>query len=75
MLHSETQSRSKSVALFYNDLAPTYDHEQFQTAVSMSKRKEYELFSARLPERGGYLKSGPAPGYLPFPLLATAGKS
>jgi peptidoglycan-N-acetylglucosamine deacetylase len=50
MPHSETQSRSKSVELFYNDLAPTYDHEQFQTAVSISKRKEYELFSARLPE-------------------------
>lgn len=50
MHHSKTQSRSKSVELFYNDLAPTYDHEQFQTAVSMSKRKEYELFSARLPE-------------------------
>jgi peptidoglycan-N-acetylglucosamine deacetylase len=50
MSYSETQRRSKSVELFYNDLAPTYDHEQFQTAVSMSKRKEYELFSARLPE-------------------------
>jgi ubiquinone/menaquinone biosynthesis C-methylase UbiE len=50
MPYYEAQRRSKSVELFYNDLAPTYDHEQFQTAVSMSKRKEYGLFLARLPE-------------------------
>jgi len=72
MLHSETQSRSKSVALFYNDLAPTYDHEQFQTAVSMSKRKEYELFSARLPElfagAGRVLEVGAGTGIFTLPI-------
>ena len=36
-------------ASFYNDLAATYDHEQFNSGVSLSRKKEYELFSARLP--------------------------
>jgi ubiquinone/menaquinone biosynthesis C-methylase UbiE len=72
MSYSETQSRSKSVELFYNDLAPTYDHEQFQTAVSMSKRKEYELFSARLPElfagAGRVLEIGAGTGIFTIPI-------
>jgi len=36
-------------ATFYNDLAATYDHEQFNSGVSLSRKKELELFSARLP--------------------------
>lgn len=47
---TDTANGACKVELFYNNLAPIYDHEQFQTAVSMSKRKEWELFSARLPE-------------------------
>jgi peptidoglycan-N-acetylglucosamine deacetylase len=50
MPFTELPNAAKKIELFYDALAPTYDHEQFQTAVSMSKRKEYELFSARLPE-------------------------
>lgn len=50
MHHAETRRKLKIVEQFYDDLAPNYDHEQFQTAVSMSKRKEYDLFSARLTE-------------------------
>src|SRR5512137_448244 len=72
MPYSENQSRSRSVELFYNDLAPTYDHEQFQTAVSMSKRKEYELFSARLPElfdgAGRVLEIGAGTGIFTIPI-------
>jgi peptidoglycan-N-acetylglucosamine deacetylase len=72
MPYSETQRRSKSVELFFNDLAPTYDHEQFQTAVSLSKRKEYELFSARLPElfadTGRVLEIGAGTGIFTIPI-------
>lgn len=72
MPYFETQSRLKSVERFYNDLAPTYDHEQFQTAVSMSKRKEYELFSARLPElfagAGRVLEIGAGTGIFTLPI-------
>jgi 2-polyprenyl-3-methyl-5-hydroxy-6-metoxy-1,4-benzoquinol methylase len=50
MPHTEIPNVTKRVELFYDGLAPTYDHEQFKTAVSMSKRKEYELFTARLPK-------------------------
>ncbi|HEX9022773.1 MAG TPA: polysaccharide deacetylase family protein, partial [Geobacteraceae bacterium] len=49
MLRPESGCGTRPVELFYNDLAPAYDLEQFSTAVSMSKRKEYELFLARLP--------------------------
>jgi ubiquinone/menaquinone biosynthesis C-methylase UbiE len=50
MPQTDIPNGAKKVELFYDDLAPTYDHEQFKTAVSMSKRKEYELFTARLPK-------------------------
>jgi ubiquinone/menaquinone biosynthesis C-methylase UbiE len=50
MPRTDTPKGAKKVELFYDDLAPNYDHEQFQTAVSMSKRKEYELFTSRLPK-------------------------
>ena len=36
-------------ALFYDTLATDYDHEQFSSAVSISRRTEYALFEARLP--------------------------
>lgn len=36
--------------LFYDELAAGYDKEQFCSAVSISRRKEVELFTARLPE-------------------------
>jgi len=36
--------------LFYNGLAAGYDEEQFCSSVSISKKKEIELFSARLSE-------------------------
>jgi peptidoglycan-N-acetylglucosamine deacetylase len=72
MPYSKNQSRSNSVKIFYNDLAPTYDHEQFQTAVSMSKRKEYELFSERLPEMfagaGRVLEIGAGTGIFTIPI-------
>ena len=36
--------------LFYNGLAATYDNEQFNSAVSLSRLTEQKRFSARLPE-------------------------
>lgn len=47
---TEITTTASKVALFYDDLAPHYDHEQFQTAVALSKRTEWELFLTRLPE-------------------------
>lgn len=37
-----------AAATFYNDLANGYDHEQFNTGVSMSRNLEYRLFRERL---------------------------
>jgi peptidoglycan/xylan/chitin deacetylase (PgdA/CDA1 family)/ubiquinone/menaquinone biosynthesis C-methylase UbiE len=37
-------------ARFYDDLAADYDREQFQSVVSLSRRRECELFEARVPE-------------------------
>ena len=37
-------------AMFYDELAEEYDREQFETNVSCSRRKEYELFETRIPE-------------------------
>jgi 2-polyprenyl-3-methyl-5-hydroxy-6-metoxy-1,4-benzoquinol methylase len=34
---------------FYNDLAATYDQEQFASTVALARSTEYRLFSARLP--------------------------
>jgi peptidoglycan/xylan/chitin deacetylase (PgdA/CDA1 family)/ubiquinone/menaquinone biosynthesis C-methylase UbiE len=36
--------------LFYDGLAATYDQEQFCSGVSISRRRELKLFTARLPE-------------------------
>ncbi len=72
MLHSEIPNGSRPVVLFYNDLAPTYDHEQFETAASMSKRKEYDIFAERLPElvagRGRVLEIGAGTGIFTIPI-------
>ena len=72
MPYTELPNVAKKVELFYDDLAPNYDHEQFQTAVSMSKRKEYELFSARLPElfagAGRVLEVGAGTGIFTIPI-------
>jgi SAM-dependent methyltransferase len=51
IMHSrELQAAQTPVELFYNGLAPTYDAEQFGSRVAISRRKEHELFSARIPE-------------------------
>lgn len=72
MLHADTPSRVKTVELFYDDLAPSYDREQFQTAVSVSKRTECELFAARLPElfgtAGRVLEVGAGTGIFTLPI-------
>lgn len=72
MPYTEMPNITKKVELFFDDLAPTYDHEQFQTAVSLSKRKEYELFSARLPElfagAGRVLEVGAGTGIFTIPI-------
>jgi len=49
MQADDLPSGPNPAATFYNDLAATYDHEQFNSGVSLSRKKEYELFSARLP--------------------------
>ncbi|MBI5245210.1 MAG: DUF2062 domain-containing protein [Elusimicrobia bacterium] len=36
--------------LFYDGLAGAYDREQFDSGVSIARRKELELFTARVPE-------------------------
>ena len=38
------------VELFYDGFAATYDEEQFGSSVSISRRMELKLFTARLPE-------------------------
>jgi peptidoglycan/xylan/chitin deacetylase (PgdA/CDA1 family)/ubiquinone/menaquinone biosynthesis C-methylase UbiE len=61
---------------FYDDLAETYDHEQFETRVALSRRKELELFRARLPEllpQGGrVLEVGAGTGIFTLELAARA---
>ena len=56
----------KPAARFYDGLAATYDHEQFCTKVSISRRTEQALFEARLPElfagRGLALEIGAGTG-------------
>jgi len=49
MQSSGTTPEGHAAALFYDGLAATYDHEQFFTAVSMSRRAELALFEAALP--------------------------
>jgi len=59
----ETQGAAES---FYDDLAGTYDQEQFGTAVALSRNLELELFRRRLPEllrgRGTVLELGAGTG-------------
>ena len=50
MQWGESPSGPNPAELFYNGLAASYDQEQFCSTVSISKKKEYQLFSARLPE-------------------------
>jgi len=61
---------------FYDDLAATYDHEQFETGVSLARRTEQALFEARLPEllRGTerVLEIGAGTGIFTLPLAARA---
>lgn len=69
---TEITNAAGKVELFYDSLASNYDHEQFKTAVSMSKRKEYQLFSARLPElfdrAGRVLEVGAGTGIFTIPI-------
>ncbi|MBP1627411.1 MAG: polysaccharide deacetylase [Holophagaceae bacterium] len=63
---------------FYDDLAATYDHEQFETGVSLARRTEQALFEARLPAllRGGerVLEIGAGTGIFTLPIAAKAGE-
>ena len=45
----DTADALNPVVSFYNKLAEGYDKEQFDSGVSMAKRKEYEVVSSRLP--------------------------
>ena len=45
-----TAEPGNPAAQFYDGLASSYDHEQFCTGVSLSRRTEQALFEARLPE-------------------------
>lgn len=49
MQREATPEARRPAALFYDALAPDYDHEQFNSAVSISKRTEYALFEAQVP--------------------------
>jgi peptidoglycan/xylan/chitin deacetylase (PgdA/CDA1 family)/2-polyprenyl-3-methyl-5-hydroxy-6-metoxy-1,4-benzoquinol methylase len=46
----EASSGGNAAALFYNGLAASYDQEQFCSNVSISRRTELALFTARIPE-------------------------
>ncbi len=50
MRREASAAGSHPAAMFYDELAEEYDREQFETNVSCSRRKEYELFEARIPE-------------------------
>jgi peptidoglycan/xylan/chitin deacetylase (PgdA/CDA1 family)/ubiquinone/menaquinone biosynthesis C-methylase UbiE len=49
MQRGGSESGPHPAELFYNGLAERYDEEQFATAVSLSRRAEHRLFSARIP--------------------------
>ncbi len=49
MRRSESAPGPHAAALFYDGLAETYDREQFHSSVSISRRAEHALFSARFP--------------------------
>jgi peptidoglycan/xylan/chitin deacetylase (PgdA/CDA1 family)/ubiquinone/menaquinone biosynthesis C-methylase UbiE len=62
----EAPAGTTPAAQFYDGLAATYDHEQFTTGVSISRRTEQALFQARLPDlfagRGRVLEIGAGTG-------------
>lgn len=49
-LMARCQEGQGAVESFYDDLASTYDHEQFETPVAISRNLELKLFRARIPE-------------------------
>ena len=49
MLRDAPADGSHPAALFYDELADDYDREQFHSVVSIARRKEMEIFEARLP--------------------------
>jgi acyl carrier protein len=49
MQRGVTPGDRRPATLFYDALAADYDHEQFNSAVSISKRTEYALFEAQVP--------------------------
>jgi SAM-dependent methyltransferase len=78
MVCDERELGPNLAAQFYNDLAPAYDEEQFCTTVSLSKRKEHELFDARLPEifavSGRVLEIGAGTGIYTLPIARHCGE-
>ena len=50
MLSGNTDAATNPIEIFYDGFAATYDEEQFCSSVSISRRMELQLFSARLPE-------------------------
>ena len=49
MQRGVTPGDRRPATLFYDALAADYDHEQFNSAVSISRRTEYALFEAQVP--------------------------
>lgn len=49
MQSAVSDSGPNPAELFYNGLAETYDQEQFNSRVSLSRSTEYRLFSAQVP--------------------------
>ncbi len=49
MQSGASDSGPNPAELFYNGLAETYDQEQFNSRVSLSRSMEYRLFSAQVP--------------------------
>ncbi|MEI7613324.1 MAG: polysaccharide deacetylase family protein [Betaproteobacteria bacterium] len=50
MLPANSEGGGNAIELFYDGLAADYDQEQFCSNVSLSRRTELALFTARLPE-------------------------
>ncbi|MCE1229024.1 MAG: polysaccharide deacetylase family protein [Firmicutes bacterium] len=63
---------ARAAEIFYDHLAPDYDHEQFCTPVSVARRKEVALFEARLSElfqgRKRVLEIGAGTGIFTLPI-------
>ncbi len=49
MQRGATPGGVRPATLFYDALAADYDHEQFNSAVALSRRTEYALFEAQVP--------------------------